>query len=84
MSFKEVEKERKLALDVHARIHEINKKFQPYLYSLVLFREASMYHATEADSKVYDLPNHLIILHIYVYYIVYSHGLYHATDVDPG
>ena len=52
MSLKEVEKERKLALDVHSRIHALNNKFEPFLIDIRLFREASMYYATDTDAKV--------------------------------
>lgn len=53
MSLKEVEKERKLALDVHAAIHRLNDKFQPVLQSISLFREPSLYQgADDQDGKV--------------------------------
>ena len=52
MSLKEIEKERRLALDAHARIHALNARFDPLQRDLRPFREASMYCASDADSKV--------------------------------
>ena len=52
MSFKEVEKERKLGLSTQSSIQRIIGLFDPYCEPLYLYREPSVYHSAEEDTRV--------------------------------
>ncbi|KAK2165202.1 hypothetical protein LSH36_53g01034 [Paralvinella palmiformis] len=53
MAMKEIEKERKLALDVHTAIHRINEKIEAHrLLLTTVYREPSIYLSADRDMKV--------------------------------
>ena len=54
-ALQEADRERKRSLTAHAQIAYLNKRLEPHMNSLTIYREASMYAAVETDEKTNTL-----------------------------
>ncbi|ELT95906.1 hypothetical protein CAPTEDRAFT_213201 [Capitella teleta] len=55
MAMKEIERERRQAVEIYSQIDEMNAKFAPFQHLIGHTREASVYASSDHDLKVYRL-----------------------------